>query len=226
MIVGRRSAMRSAAGSTSPLRGVARTPSAAPTVEPMMRLMPHSALIAAYLAAVLSFASAAVTAYWLLGGTALLSTVGGELERFARNRSIAAVAVAVGVVVAKVVGGVLALVLTRRPSRRLARLRQQLGRCWRFTALCSPSSARSPCSACSARRRRQMSTRAALARCLLGPMVSGVGARLGRRGHRCPRGDVRRRGTQRSPPSGHKRPRIRMPSGTAERLSAGGRSMR
>jgi hypothetical protein len=85
----------------------------------MMRLVPRSALIAAYLAAVLSFASAAVTAYWLLGGTALLSTVGGELERFARNRSIAAVAVAVGVVVAKVVGGVLALVLTRRPSRRL-----------------------------------------------------------------------------------------------------------
>jgi hypothetical protein len=40
-------------------------------------------------AAVLAFASAAVTAFWLLGGTLGLDTVGGEIEEQARERSAA-----------------------------------------------------------------------------------------------------------------------------------------
>lgn len=41
----------------------------------------------AYLAAVLAFASAAVTLFWTLGGTVGLDTVGGHLEELARARS-------------------------------------------------------------------------------------------------------------------------------------------
>jgi hypothetical protein len=78
------------------------------------------ATVAALVAAFLAFASAAVTAYWLVGGTALLDTVGGELERLARSRSTDALLLGLGVVVAKVAAGWVALALTRRPSRRLA----------------------------------------------------------------------------------------------------------
>jgi hypothetical protein len=42
---------------------------------------------AAVLAATLGLGSAAVTAYWALGGTSLLDTVGGEIERWGRQRS-------------------------------------------------------------------------------------------------------------------------------------------
>jgi Protein of unknown function (DUF3995) len=65
----------------------------------------------AYTAAVLAFASAAVSAYWTLGGTALLDTVGGTLERLARDRSAAALALGIIVILVKVVGGLLALAL-------------------------------------------------------------------------------------------------------------------
>jgi hypothetical protein len=43
----------------------------------------------AYLAAGLALASAAVSLFWMLGGTALLDTVGGEIEELARERSAA-----------------------------------------------------------------------------------------------------------------------------------------
>lgn len=74
---------------------------------------------AGLVAAVLAFASAAVTLFWLLGGTLGLSTVGGELERLARERSAPALALATGVVVAKLAVGALALALAdrRRPRR-------------------------------------------------------------------------------------------------------------
>lgn len=77
-------------------------------------------LIAGYVASLLAFSSAAVTAYWLLGGTALLDTLGGALERLARDRSTTALLLAVAVVVVKLFAGVFALVLLRRSSRRLA----------------------------------------------------------------------------------------------------------
>lgn len=40
----------------------------------------HVAVIAAYGAAALAFAYAAVSLYWATGGTALLATVGGSIE--------------------------------------------------------------------------------------------------------------------------------------------------
>ena len=45
-------------------------------------------------AAVLAFASAAVTLYWTLGGTLLLDTVGGAFEELVRRRSPGALALA------------------------------------------------------------------------------------------------------------------------------------
>jgi hypothetical protein len=64
-------------------------------------------------AAALAFASAAVSAYWLAGGTALLDTVGGEVERLARERSAGAVAALAVIVALKLLAGALALRLAR-----------------------------------------------------------------------------------------------------------------
>jgi hypothetical protein len=72
---------------------------------------------AALVAAGLAFASAALSAYWVLGGTALLDTVGGYAEELARTRSPLALLVGLLVVAAKIAAGVLALALTR-PVRR------------------------------------------------------------------------------------------------------------
>jgi hypothetical protein len=44
-------------------------------------------------AALLAFASAAVSGFWLVGGTALLDTVGGQIDDLARERSAGAVLV-------------------------------------------------------------------------------------------------------------------------------------
>jgi len=71
-------------------------------------------------AALLAFASAAVSAFWLLGGTALLDTVGGQLETWGRERSGAAVAALAVVVALKLVAGWLALSLDRPWRIRLA----------------------------------------------------------------------------------------------------------
>jgi hypothetical protein len=64
---------------------------------------------AAIVAAGLAFSSAAVTAYWTLGGTALLDTVGGYAEDLARTGGPLAVLVGIIVVAVKVVGGLVAL---------------------------------------------------------------------------------------------------------------------
>jgi len=77
----------------------------------------HAAVPAAWSAAVLAAASALVTAYWTLGGTALLDTVGGAPESLARERTPAALLLGGAVVAAKLVAVVLALVLLRRPRR-------------------------------------------------------------------------------------------------------------
>jgi hypothetical protein len=47
--------------------------------------------VAALVAAGLGFASAAVSAYWAMGGTGLLDTVGGEIERWGREHSLGVV---------------------------------------------------------------------------------------------------------------------------------------
>jgi Protein of unknown function (DUF3995) len=68
-------------------------------------------------AAVLAALSALVSAYWAAGGTALLSTVGGDLERLGREGGSAAVLVLVLTALAKAAGVVLALALVRPPAR-------------------------------------------------------------------------------------------------------------
>jgi hypothetical protein len=69
-------------------------------------------------AAALAFASAAVTAFWLLGGTLDLDTAGGEIEEQTLKRSAAAIAVLAVTVVAKLAAGGLALFLADSRARR------------------------------------------------------------------------------------------------------------
>lgn len=86
-----------------------------PEPRPLRRAWP------AYAAAVLAFASAAVSAYWTLGGTALLDALGGSFERLARDRSPAALVLGVMVILVKVAGGLLALALVRPWGARIRR---------------------------------------------------------------------------------------------------------
>jgi hypothetical protein len=88
--------------------------------------VPSHGRAAAWTAAVLAVASAAVTAWWLAGGTTLLDTVGGTMASLARDRSPAALLLGAGVVVAKLVAAALALALLRSPAR-LVRLLALLG---------------------------------------------------------------------------------------------------
>jgi Protein of unknown function (DUF3995) len=60
--------------------------------------------VAAVVAAILGVASAAVSAYWVLGGEALLDTVGGEIERWARERSTSVLVTLWTIVVLKLLG--------------------------------------------------------------------------------------------------------------------------
>jgi hypothetical protein len=76
-----------------------------------------AARAAAGTAAGLALASAAVTAYWTAGGTALLDTVGGAFQTLAEDRSSAAVLLGVAVVAAKLLAAALALALLRRTPR-------------------------------------------------------------------------------------------------------------
>jgi hypothetical protein len=81
--------------------------------------MSRSARAAAYVAAGLAFASPATTAYWLFGGTALLDTLGGSVERLARDRCGAALALTAAVLVIKSSAGLLALLLLNPAWRGL-----------------------------------------------------------------------------------------------------------
>ena len=84
-----------------------------------MTRLDQRAVVAAVIAAGLGVASAAMSAYWALGGTALLHTVGGEIERWGRERSASLVATLWLVTVAKLVGAVAPLVLVGVGARRL-----------------------------------------------------------------------------------------------------------
>jgi hypothetical protein len=75
----------------------------------------------AAVAAGLAFGSAAVTAYWTFGGTALLDTVGGYAEELARTRTVPAVLVGLLVIAVKSVGGVVALALANPSGDRIRR---------------------------------------------------------------------------------------------------------
>jgi len=77
--------------------------------------------VAAYAAAVAAFAYALVSLYWGLGGHALVATVGGYVEQFARRGGALPVVVALAAAAAKAVGGLLALALVRPWGRRVPR---------------------------------------------------------------------------------------------------------
>lgn len=76
--------------------------------------------VTAYAAAVVAFAYALMSLYWALGGHALISTIGGYVEQFARRGGALPVLAALAVTLAKVVGGLLALALVR-PWGRVVR---------------------------------------------------------------------------------------------------------
>lgn len=75
-------------------------------------------------ATVLAGASAAVSAWWLFGGTTGLDSLGGGLEQLARERSAPALVVLTIVIIAKLLAAALACAMTRswvaRPWARLA----------------------------------------------------------------------------------------------------------
>lgn len=79
------------------------------------------AAIAAYGAAVLAFAYAAVSLYWTAGGTALLATVGGTMEEVANHGGLPAIALGSAASVLKAAGGMLALALIRPGGRIIPR---------------------------------------------------------------------------------------------------------
>ncbi len=77
----------------------------------------------AVIAIALAGASALVSTWWLLGGTTGLDSLGGGLERMARERSAGALVALTAVIVAKLVAAALAWSLTRpRPPRSLVLL--------------------------------------------------------------------------------------------------------
>lgn len=75
----------------------------------------------AYAAAIAAFAYALVSLYWAVGGHALVSTVGGYVEQFARQGGAVPVLVALAAAVVKVAGVLLALALVRPWGRVVPR---------------------------------------------------------------------------------------------------------
>ena len=69
--------------------------------------------VTAYAAASVAFAYALMSLYWALGGHALISTIGGYVEQFARRGGALPVLIALAATLAKVLGGLLALALVR-----------------------------------------------------------------------------------------------------------------
>jgi hypothetical protein len=87
---------------------------------------------AAIVAAVLGLASAGVSAYWAVGGTGLLDTIGGSIERWGRERATAVVVVLWFIVALKIVVALAAPILSGIGSNRLpawttARIPRALG---------------------------------------------------------------------------------------------------
>ena len=79
--------------------------------EPTARSRDRVAVGAAWVAAALGIASAATSAYWAFGGTALLDTVGGEIERWGRERGPVVVIALAAIVLLKLAVAVAAPIL-------------------------------------------------------------------------------------------------------------------
>jgi len=84
-------------------------------------------VISAYAAAIVAFAYAAMSLYWAVGGHALISTIGGYVQQFARQGGALPVLAALVVTVAKVAGGLLALALVRPWGRVVPHRWLQIG---------------------------------------------------------------------------------------------------
>ena len=82
---------------------------------------PAVGTVTAYAAAIVAFACALLSLYWALGGDALVSTVGGYVEQFARRGGALPVLIALAAALAKVAGGLLALALVRPWGRMVPR---------------------------------------------------------------------------------------------------------
>lgn len=78
----------------------------------------RAATASGWIATVLGLASTAVSAYWALGGTALLETVGGAIEQWGRRRD-PGVAVALWSITALKAGVALAALVAIAPPGRL-----------------------------------------------------------------------------------------------------------
>src|SRR6516164_1101060 len=77
--------------------------------------------VTAYAAAIVAFAYAMMSLYWALGGHALVSTIGGYVEQFARRGGALPVLAALAATLAKLAGGLLALALVRPWGRVVPR---------------------------------------------------------------------------------------------------------
>jgi hypothetical protein len=77
--------------------------------------------VTAYAAAIVAFAYALMSLYWTLGGHALVSTIGGYVEQFARRGGALPVLIALAATLVKVVGGLLPLALVRPWGRMVPR---------------------------------------------------------------------------------------------------------
>jgi hypothetical protein len=82
---------------------------------------PAIGAVTAYAAAIVAFAYALMSLYWALGGHALISTIGGYVEQFARQGGAVPVLVALAATLAKVAGALLALALVRPWGRVVPR---------------------------------------------------------------------------------------------------------
>lgn len=85
--------------------------------------------VARWIAVGIGSANAAVTGFWLLGGTALLDTVGGEIESWGRGRTIGVLIILGLVLVAKAAVTVLPVAVDRSHGRL-----RRLGRVIAWTA--------------------------------------------------------------------------------------------
>jgi hypothetical protein len=76
---------------------------------------------AGYTAFVVGFLYTLVSLYWVIGGTALLDTLGGKLEEMARAREPGLIAIVWVTVALKLAASVLGLALVQSWGRRLSR---------------------------------------------------------------------------------------------------------
>lgn len=84
-------------------------------------------IVVKWSAVALGLTNAAVTAYWLVGGTALLSTIGGEIEAWGRRRSAAVLVALVIVLLVKLAVAVVPLMRGRLPRVLPSRLGRIVG---------------------------------------------------------------------------------------------------